>query len=90
MPTNWTGLMPQGVADSVLSAAQEQSAVLSLATVRPMPAGVEHLPLVSVAPQAASIATGARKTLQRDRMVLQTDHRGGNRLHHLRCGRLHR
>src|SRR5262245_47089926 len=62
MATNWTsGLLPQTVADAVLSAAQEQSAVLSLATTRQMPSNVDWLPLVSVAPTAAWVDLGERK-----------------------------
>jgi HK97 family phage major capsid protein len=62
MPTDWTsGLLPENVAADVLSAAEEQSAVLALATTRQMPSGVEWLPLVEVAPTAEWINTGQRK-----------------------------
>lgn len=66
MPTNWSesGLLPEAVADSVLSAVQDQSAVLALATTRQMPAGVERLPLAANAPKAEWIETGARKPYQ--------------------------
>lgn len=60
--TDWTtGLLPETVAADVLTAAEEASAVMSLATVRQMPSGIEWLPLVEVQPQAAWIDTGARK-----------------------------
>ena len=67
MPTNWTdgGLLPEAVANSVLTAVEEQSAVLALATTRPMPAGVEYLPLQANAPKATWIETGARKPYQK-------------------------
>jgi hypothetical protein len=62
MPTDWTsGLLPQSVSDSVLSAAEEESAVLSLAQTRRMGTATEWVPLVSVAPRAAWIDTGERK-----------------------------
>src|SRR5262249_18481095 len=63
MATDWTsGLLPENVASDVLSAAEEESAVLSLATTRPMPSGVEWLPLVEVAPTASWLeAPGDRK-----------------------------
>ena len=66
MHTNWTdnGLLPEAVATSVLSAVEEASAVLALATRRTMPAGVEYLPLQANAPKATWIETGARKPYQ--------------------------
>jgi Phage capsid family len=66
MPTNWTdsGLLPEAVADRVLTAVEQESAVLALATRRPMPAGVEYLPLAANSPKAEWIDTGARKPFQ--------------------------
>jgi hypothetical protein len=63
MPTNWTdsGLLPEAVADRVLTAVEQESAVLAFATRRPMPAGVEYLPLAANAPKATWIDTGGRK-----------------------------
>jgi hypothetical protein len=64
MPTNWTesGLLPAAVADSVLTAVEQESAVLALATTRRMPAGVEYLPLQASAPKAQWLdAPGDRK-----------------------------
>jgi Phage capsid family len=54
MATNWEsgGLLPEAVAREVLSAAQEQSAAMDLATVRRMAEHVEWLPLVELAPSA--------------------------------------
>ncbi len=66
MPTNWTdsGLLPEAVADRVLTAVEQESAVLALATRRPMPAGIEYLPLAANAPKATWIDTGGRKPYQ--------------------------
>ena len=66
MSTNWTdsGLLPEAVADRVLTAVEQDSAVLALATRRPMPAGVEYLPLAANAPKATWIDTGAKKPFQ--------------------------
>ena len=60
---NWeeSGLLPESVARDVLSATQEESAVLSLASTRPMPSGTERLPLVDTAPSAQWIDVGTRK-----------------------------
>ena len=61
--TDWTsGLLPEGVAADVLRAAEEASAVMSLASVRRMPSGVEWVPLVNVQPRAEWLdAVGDRK-----------------------------
>jgi hypothetical protein len=61
MATDWSGLLPEAVAASILSATEEESVVLGLAATRPMAAGVESVPLLSVAPEAAFIGRGERK-----------------------------
>ncbi len=60
---NWeeSGLLPESVARDVLSATQEASAVLTLASTRAMPSGIERLPLVSTAPTAQWIDVAERK-----------------------------
>lgn len=70
------GLLPVSVAADVLSAVQEQSAVLALATRRPMPAGVEYLPLAANQPKAEWIDTGERKPYSE---IVWTCHRGAGR-----------
>ena len=61
--TDWTtGLLPETVATEVLTAAEEQSAVMSLARILRMPSGITSLPLVEVAPSATWLdAAGDRK-----------------------------
>ena len=57
-----TGLLPETVATEVLTAAEEQSAVMSLARILRMPSGITSLPLVEVAPSATWLdAAGDRK-----------------------------
>jgi hypothetical protein len=52
--TNWEngGLLPEAVSREILTAAQEQSACMALATVRPMAEHIEWLPLTELAPSA--------------------------------------
>jgi HK97 family phage major capsid protein len=63
MATDWEGLLPQGVAANILTATEETSVVLGLATTRPMAAGVESVPLVKLAPEAQFIGRGERKPI---------------------------
>ena len=49
------------VARDVIAAAEKESAVLGLSNTIVMPAGVMNVPVVSVAPTAVFVATGARK-----------------------------
>jgi len=61
MATAWSDLIPTAVVRDVIDAAAAESAVLALGTTVVMPAGVMNVPVVSVAPSAAFVATGARK-----------------------------
>lgn len=61
MATNYPDLIPVAVARDVIAAAEEESAVLGLGNTIVMPAGVMNVPVVSVAPTAVFVATGARK-----------------------------
>jgi HK97 family phage major capsid protein len=61
MATDWEGLLPKEVATSILSATQEASVVLGLGVTRPMGTGVQSVPLVKLAPDAAFVARGERK-----------------------------
>jgi hypothetical protein len=62
MATAWSDLMPTEVARDVISAAEQESAVLALGNSIVMPAGVVSVPVVSVAPVAVFTAgPGARK-----------------------------
>ena len=61
--TDWTnsGLLPEAVSDSVLTAVEEESAVLALATSRRMPAGSSTCRSRANAPKAEWIDTGGQK-----------------------------
>jgi HK97 family phage major capsid protein len=48
--TVYTDLIPKGVADEAIGAAEQESVVLALANVIRMAAGIESVPVVSVAP----------------------------------------
>jgi hypothetical protein len=61
MATEWSSLIPESVARDVIAAAADESAVLALGNVVVMPSGVTNVPVVSVAPSAVFVATGARK-----------------------------
>ena len=61
MATEWSSLIPESVARDVIAAAEDESAVLGLGNVVVMPSGVTNVPVVSVAPSAVFVATGARK-----------------------------
>jgi hypothetical protein len=61
--TDWGNLLPTAVSERIVESAVKQSVVLQLATTRPMPAGVEHIPVVSVAPSASWVGAGARKPI---------------------------
>ena len=63
MATDWSGLLPTAVAERVLTATEELSVVLGLANTRPMAAGVESVPLVSLAPEAEFVGRGGRKPI---------------------------
>jgi HK97 family phage major capsid protein len=59
--TEWSNLIPASVAREVIAAAEDESAVLGLGNTIVMPSGVMNVPVVSVAPTAVFVATGARK-----------------------------
>jgi HK97 family phage major capsid protein len=62
--TNWEDLIPTGVANQAIAAAEQESVVLSLGRVIRMPAGVESVPIVSVAPTVGFVTTvGGRKPI---------------------------
>ena len=61
MATEWSSLIPEGVARDVIAAAQDESAVLALGNTILMPSGVMNVPVVSVAPSAVFVGVGARK-----------------------------
>lgn len=64
MATDYEGLLPKNVASEVIKAAREQSAVLSLARVRNLPAGTESIPVTSFLPTASFVnAHGGRKPI---------------------------
>jgi HK97 family phage major capsid protein len=63
MPSDWSGLLPTEVASNILSATEDQSVVLGLATTRPMAAGTQSVPLVKLAPEAEFVARGQRKPI---------------------------
>jgi HK97 family phage major capsid protein len=63
MATDWSGLLPEAVSERILTATEELSVVLGLATARPMAAGVESIPLVSLAPEAEFVGRGERKPI---------------------------
>jgi hypothetical protein len=50
MATDWEGVLPQGVAQNILTATEEASVVLGLATTRPMADGWPRPP-----PQATGL-----------------------------------
>jgi HK97 family phage major capsid protein len=52
MATDYESLIPVSVAREVLASAEARSAILALSRTQPMPAGVESIPVVSVAPVA--------------------------------------
>jgi HK97 family phage major capsid protein len=63
MATDWQGLLPHTAAQRVIESAVKQSVALKLGTVQPMPAGVQSVPVVSVAPTAGWVDAGARKPI---------------------------
>ena len=61
MATDYSALIPKGVARDVISAAVEQSAVLTLGRTITMPEGAMSVPIISVAPSASFVGAGGRK-----------------------------
>ena len=61
MATDYSSLIPKGVARDVISAAVEQSAVLTLGRTITMPEGAMSVPIITVAPSASFVGAGARK-----------------------------
>jgi Phage capsid family len=67
MPTSEidSGLFPSAVANRIVESAIQESVVLRLAQRVVMPAGVESVPVVSVAPQADFVGVGEPKPIGR-------------------------
>jgi len=65
MATDYESLIPSGIADQAIAAAEQESVVLSFGNVIRMGAGVESIPVVSVAPSVGFVspAYGGRKPI---------------------------
>jgi hypothetical protein len=65
MATDYETLIPSGIADQAIAAAEQESVVLALGHVIRMGAGVESIPVVSVAPSVGFVtpAFGGRKPI---------------------------
>ena len=65
MATDYESLIPSGIADQAIAAAEQESVVLALGNVIRMGAGVESIPVVSVAPSVGFVspAYGGRKPI---------------------------
>ena len=65
MATDYESLIPSGIADHAIAAAEQESVVLALGNVIRMGAGVESIPVVSVAPSVGFVspAYGGRKPI---------------------------
>ena len=65
MATDYETLIPSGIADQAIAAAEQESVVLALGNVIRMGAGVESSPVVSVAPSVGFVspAFGGRKPI---------------------------
>jgi HK97 family phage major capsid protein len=65
MATNYADLVPASIANDAISAATQQSVVLTLGRTIRMPSGVESVPIVSVAPAVSFVtpAYGGRKPI---------------------------
>jgi HK97 family phage major capsid protein len=65
MATDYETLIPSGIADQAIAAAEQESVVLALGKVIRMGAGVESIPVVSVAPSVGFVspAYGGRKPI---------------------------
>jgi hypothetical protein len=61
MATDYSSLIPKSIARDVISAAVEESAVLTLGRTITMPEGAVSVPIISVAPTASFVGAGARK-----------------------------
>jgi HK97 family phage major capsid protein len=65
MATDYETLIPSGIADQAIAAAEQESVVLALGNIIRMGAGVESIPVVSVAPSVGFVspAFGGRKPI---------------------------
>ena len=65
MATDYETLIPSGIAEQAIAAAEQESVVLALGNVIRMGAGVESIPVVSVAPSVGFVspAYGGRKPI---------------------------
>jgi hypothetical protein len=75
MATDYETLIPSGIADQAIAGAEQESVVLTLGKVIRMRAGVESIPVVSIAPSVGFVspAYGGRKPITQVEWSVQRD-----------------